>query len=147
MKIITIFIISIGLAGCVSNRNTGYNNTVGGTVIGGASGAMIGSALGGKNRGQAALIGGLIGAVVGGTIGSQLDANSAAIRQQALVNLNNSTQNGQTMAYWENPSQNTSGSFERVSPVTYNNGRQCYTVVEKVKIQGQIQEVEGEHCQ
>lgn len=58
----------------VPSRDYYHNDTVGGTVVGGALGAITGAIVGGKsNRGEGALIGAGVGAITGNVLGRNKD--------------------------------------------------------------------------
>ncbi len=86
MKLILPFLISIALAGCVTqpgNEKTGRNNSAMGAVIGAVAGAVIGGQLDDDgNRDKGMILGALAGAAVGGGIGHQMDKQEQAFRDE-----------------------------------------------------------------
>jgi uncharacterized protein YcfJ len=82
-KILLTALLSISLAGCISNPNTLALGAIGG-LGGGALGSMVGA---GKGRLAATAAGSLLGALTGGYVGNRFDgvtANARAIN--ALAN-------------------------------------------------------------
>lgn len=76
-------IAALGLAGCVTNPETGRQEVSRagiGVGAGAATGAILGAILGGRNNRAETIIGAGLGAVAGGAVGSYMDRQERELR-------------------------------------------------------------------
>lgn len=104
-------VLALGLAGCVTNPETG-NRTISKTAIGGLGGLVggyfLGDIVGGRNDRTEKILGAGIGAVAGAGLGRYLDQQEKELRQQTAGTGVDVVREGDNL-YLNMPSQVTFG--------------------------------------
>lgn len=143
----TVAFVTVGLAGCAGNPETGTGpreNT--GTLVGALAGAAIGSQLGGNTgtRVGAAVAGAALGGLIGNRVGAALDDED---RQRAYAAQMQALETGPSGApvTWRNPD---SGRYGTVVPgPAYQQGpATCRQYSHTIYIDGRPQAARGTAC-
>jgi surface antigen len=144
---IAVAIVTMALAGCAGNPETGTGpreNT--GTAVGAITGALIGSQFGGStgSRVAAGVAGAAIGGLIGNRIGASLDDDD---RQRAYAAQMQALETGPSGApvSWRNPDSGRYGSVVP-GPAYQQAGGTCRQYTHTIYIDGKPQTARGAAC-
>jgi len=145
--IIAVALVSLGLAACAGNPETGTGpkeNT--GTAVGAIAGALIGSQIGGGTgeRIAAGIAGAAIGGLIGNRIGASLDDEDKRRAYAAQMQALETGPSGAPVA-WRNPDSGRYGNIVP-GPAYQQGGGTCRPYTHTIYIDGRPQVARGAAC-
>jgi len=153
-KILTVAVVSLGLAACQqpgaygtgpAPGEIGVNKTTGGALVGAGLGGLLGNQFGGgAGKGAMTALGVVAGGLLGSQVGKSLDQADVAYANRTTQTALDTGRSGQRVS-WQNPDTGAAGTVVP-RPAYQANGTYCREFQQTITVGVQTQEGYGTAC-